>query len=370
MILKKKFENIQYLNIIDEVYNLKKRFEEIDYQYIYIEYNKFKEKKNKRKHSENSIKSSQLFTLDKNLINEFLFYSKNRGLLESLRLKQQLEMKLDDIDKTLISWTIQKNLLKKIHKDDHFNLIIYSIVYIFSITFPILPFSKLYIYLTNILNHLKEIKYFQRYYVYIILRAVYQFYSNNKGKRHFQELAYNISIKIKDYLNNNSIIQNEDISLILKTNLSELKDKLIISVTKGNDNEENDFFSKYENLEIENNIKDINNKIIKKTENTLNIEVGGTNFKCNLLSDEFKVLEQAHSVYYDLSKANFEIENFEHNKIIEIIVNIIYYLLIPENDDKEIAFTLYEILSLMNIFCSDIKNKKEKTNKMKEEIQK
>ena len=368
---KKTFENIEYLNIIDDLYNLKKNTEVIEYKLIYEEYNKFNDQyKGKQKHKENSIKSSQLFVLDKNIINEFLFNSKNRGLLESLKLKEELEMKIDDIDKTLISWTIQKHLFKKLDKGDLYNLIIYSIVYIFSITFPILPIAKLYIYLTNILNHLKEIKYFQRYYIYIILRSVYQFYSNNKGKRHFDELSYNICIKIKDYLNNNSIIKNEDISLILNNILSELKDKQCKCVTKGKDTEEDDFFNKYENLKIKNNIKEINNDIIKNVENSLNIEVGGKNIKCNLLSDEFKILEQAYSVFYEFSKANFDFINIENNKIIEIIINIIYYLLNPQYDDKEEAFSLYENLNIMNIFISDIKKNKENKNEIKEEIKK
>ena len=368
---KKKFENIEYLNIIDDLYNLKKNTEVIEYKLIYEEYNKFNAQyKGKQKHKENSIKSSQLFVLDKNIINEFLFNSKNRGLLESLKLKEKLEMKIDNIDKTLISWTIQKYLFKKLDKEDLYNLIIYSIVYIFSITFPILPIAKLYIYLTNILNHLKEIKYFQRYYIYIILRSVYQFYSNNKGKRHFDELSYNICIKIKDYLNNNSIIKNEDISLILNNILSELKDKQCKCVTKGKDTEEDDFFNKYENLKIKNNIKEINNDIIKNVENSLNIEVGGKNIKCNFLSDEFKILEQAYSVFYEFSKANFDFLNFENNKIIEIIINIIYYLLNPQYDDKEEVFSLYENLNIMNIFISDIKKNKENKNEIKEEIKK
>lgn len=368
---KKKFENIDYLNIIDDLYNFNKKTEVINNMPIYEEYKKFIEKyKDKQKHKENSIKSSQLFALDKNIINEFLFNIKNIGLLESLTLKEKLEMEIDDIDKTLISWTIQKHLLKKLDKEDFYNLLIYSKVYIFSITFPILPIAKLYIYLTNILNHLKEMKYFQRYYIYIILRSVYQFYSNNKGKRHFDELSYNICIKVKDYLKNNSIIKTEDISLILNNILSELKDKQSINVTKGNDAEEDDFFDKYENLEIKNNIKKIDNGIIKKEENSLNIEVGGTNIKCNLLSDEFKILEQAYSIFYEFSKAKFDFRTFENNKIIEIIINIIYYLLNPQNDDKEEAFSLYEILYVMNIFISDIKKNKENKNEIKEEIKK
>ena len=266
-----------------------------------------------------------------------MFNSKNRGLLESLKLKEKLEMKMDDIDKTLISWTIQKHLFKTLDKEDFYNLIIYSIIYIFSITFPILPIAKLYIYLTNILNHLKDINFFQRYYIYIILRSVYQFYSNNRGKRHFEELSYNICIKIKDYLKNNSIIKNEDISLILNNILSELMDKQCICVTKGNDIEKDDFFNKYENLEIKNNIKEINNDIIKNIENSISIEVGGANIKCNLLSDEFKILEQAYSVFYEYSKANFDFINFENNKIIEIIIKITVNLeIIPrrlKNDD-------------------------------------
>ena len=368
---KKKFENIEYLKIIDDLYNLKKNTEVIDYNLIYEEYNKFNEQyKDKEKHKENFIKSSQLFVLDKNIINEFLFNSKNRGLLESLKLKEKLEMKMDDIDKTLISWTIQKHLFKTLDKEDFYNLIIYSIIYIFSITFPILPIAKLYIYLTNILNHLKDINFFQRYYIYIILRSVYQFYSNNRGKRHFEELSYNICIKIKDYLKNNSIIKNEDISLILNNILSELMDKQCICVTKGNDIEKDDFFNKYENLEIKNNIKEINNDIIKNIENSISIEVGGANIKCNLLSDEFKILEQAYSVFYEYSKANFDFINFENNKIIEIIIKIIYYLLDPKYDDKEEAFSLYEILNIMIIFISDIKKNKENKNEIKEEIKK
>ena len=37
---KKKFENIEYLKIIDDLYNLKKNTEVIDYNLIYEEYNK------------------------------------------------------------------------------------------------------------------------------------------------------------------------------------------------------------------------------------------------------------------------------------------------------------------------------------------
>ena len=99
----KKFENIRYLDIIDNLYISQRNTEVIDFRPIYEEYNKFKEDKDKEKRKESSIKSFQLFALDKNIINEILFYSKNRGLLESLYLKEIIKMEIDDIDKSLIS---------------------------------------------------------------------------------------------------------------------------------------------------------------------------------------------------------------------------------------------------------------------------
>jgi len=361
----KKLANIKYLDIMDEIYISVNNTEVFDFNFIYEEYNKYKEK-DKIKHIENSIKSSTLFKLDKNLINEFLFYIKNRDLLEILRINEKVQVKIDDIDKTEISWKIQKHVFKILSKDYYFYLIIYSIIYIFSITFPFLRIDQFYIYFAKILNFLKIIKFFQRYYIYILLRAIYQFYSSNKGKGHFDQLAYNYCKNIDNYLKNNSIIKTEDISLIINE-LSELKDKQSICETKGKDDEENDFFAKYQ--KIQSNIKEISNETITNNEQSLNIKVGETNIKCDLLSGEFNIFERAYSLFREFSKANFEIENFKADQVIETIVNIIYYLKNPQykDSDKEIITSmLYEILNIMNIFSSDIKKNKEKKNEINE----
>ena len=363
--IKNELQNIKYFDIIDEIYISVNNTEIFDFNYIYEEYNNYNLIKDKSKHIENSIESSRLFKLDKTLINEFLFYIKNRNLLEALRIKEKLQVKIYDIDRTLISWKIQKHVFKNLSKDYYFYLIIYSIVYIFSITFPFLSIEQLYLYFGNILYLLKTIKFFQRYYIYILLRSIYQFYSSNKGKEYFDQLAYNFYKKIDDYLKNNSIIPNEDISLIINKLQSELKDKKSIYEKKGKDDEENGFFTKYQ--KIKSNIKEINNETITNNEQSLNIKVGETNIKCNLLSGEFNIFERAYSLFYEFSKANFEIENFKADEVVETIVNIIYYIQNPQykDYDKEFASMLYEILNIMNIFSSDIKKNKEKKNENK-----
>ena len=357
----KKLENIKYLDIMDKIYISVNNTEVIDFNYIYEEYSKFKEKKEKSKHIENSIKSSQLFNLDKNLINKFLFNSKNKDLLGTVRLKNKAEM---NIDKTLISMKIQKDVFTNLSKDYYYNLIIYSIIYIFSITFPFLPIEQFYLYIEKILNLLQILKLFQRYYIYILLRAIYQFYSTNKGKVYLYELAYNTCKKIEYYLKNNSIIQSEDISLIINKFVSEPKDKHNICETKGKDGEENDFFCKYQ--KIESNIKEINNETITNNENTLNFNDGEINIKCNLLPGEFKIFDRSYSLFREFSNSNFEIENYKPDEVIETIVNIIYFLYNPQYKDKEMIPMLYEILNIMNIFSSDLKKIKEKKNENKE----
>ena len=130
---------------------------------------------------------TKLFTLDKNLINIFIYQKKNKDLYKILLKPKELNLEL--IDKTSIITIIQKHFMDNNIIDTYF-FIRSSLVYIFSLVFPIISSSKSTNFLNAILEGLKKNKYFQRYYIYILLKSINKYYNINKEKKQFPSLNF------------------------------------------------------------------------------------------------------------------------------------------------------------------------------------
>ena len=100
-----------------------------------------------------------------------------------------------------------------------------SLVYIFAMTFPLLSWSKSPYFLESILFGLQKIKYFQRYYIFILLKSISKYYEVNQETGQFPNFTFdNLVIfyqMIQKYLKSNSIIQNEEIFVFFKKIFSE-----------------------------------------------------------------------------------------------------------------------------------------------------
>ena len=304
--------NIEYFKLMDNLYSLNPSNQNlIDFSTINIEnlpnnikniINKNNNNSKKINNSINSINSnSKLFKLDERLLRILLFYKKNRGLYDSLKLKKKEKYEMDKREKTSVIITLQ-NYFYSILNSGHY--ITSSIVYIFSIIFPFFTHDKIIEFLNQILDdkNFGKIKFFHRYYIYIILKSIHKYYQINKESGQFPQLSFeNIKIYcniIKEYLYKQNIIPNEEIFKFLKIVFKKEKEKnninlkreksKIIKINKNNlkediideDNNNNINNKKEDKIEINNinNIKEDENEInniinIKESENETNKDI-------------------------------------------------------------------------------------------------
>ena len=201
-------------------------------------------------------------------------------------------------------------------------------------------------------------EYFQRSYLYIILRSINKYYLINKEKNQFSELNYeNIKIycqKIKDYLNDYSILPNEEIILLLKEIMNNDNRNI-----KNNNNNNRNFVFKYD--KVENYVNEIKyNNIVEKEDDTLIFKFKGTNVEVNFLS--FDMIFQQSSLIYDdyFSRINFNIEAFPIKSIINININLIYYLHLPKYNEKDMFLFLFKTINVLNTLEKDLNEYNEK----------
>ena len=271
-------DNIKYLKIIDEIYNSKQVNLEINYNYIFEEINKNKKLILKMKKD----KKSQLLALDKKIINYFLFNKKNRPYYKSLKEKENKQFELHSINKSTIITTIFNHFYQYLNKEYFIKA---SIIYPFCIVFPLFSSDGIY-FLVQILDILKQLNYFQRYYLYEILTSIDKYYIINKKYDNYPNLTKNIIINhlvyIRDYIRNNLIIKKEEINNIIK--------KLMLEKKNHNENNENiiresnnnnNFIYKYDEKIY---LYDIKQCIIIKQGNSLFFTIKGkeTQFKYHI----------------------------------------------------------------------------------------
>ena len=331
----KKFSNIKYFDIIDNLYYNSKIDEEVNFNTFYEEY-----KKNTR-NFEKEKENSQLFPLDNNIRNHIANFKS--------QILKELSEKL--IERNHITFTIKYNL------DDYFNEEYYirsSLTYIYSLAFPLFSSEKNNYYLRIILNNLQKIKYFQRYYIYIILKSINKYYIIYNKRGTFPKLNIenikNYCHLIKDHLIKNSIIPNEEIFLFLKDILNKKNDQDKNLNKNENEiitNENNNKFV-FQYIKEEDMVNSIKNDIVIKEKESLVLKYKDEEIKCNSFdySTISKIIDSIYSNYF--TRINFNIEKFDIKKFIEIIVNMIYLFKYEESNDI-LCFLLNSIIILKKL---------------------
>ena len=372
-----KFDNFNnYFDLMDKLYNDQEEKENnkicvIDYDYLFKDFKEFYQEKieQKIKKIKNNSKN-QLFALNKKIINEFLYYKNNKELFKSLKDKEKNMIKFEIKRRMFIPKTIEFIHInhineeadnKKTNNEEIINnndindeyWINGSLIFIFCIVFPLFSHSSINIYLKDLLiNTLKKMKYFQRYYIEIILRSIYYYYLNNEEIGLFPDLTLE---NIKNYYNiilnkliiKNSIIPNEEIIFFLK--------KILLNDNKNNkDNKDNEIKNENEIKQVpRKNIfqydkeleetKIINqNSIIKKDDNFIFI-YDKKEKKFKKISNGKEIHNTIYSVYKDFSSTNFELEKLDFKKACRVILNI-YDL---TKSKEELSLFLYKSINVL-----------------------
>ena len=337
----------KYFNIIDKLYYSKIATNMINFNKLNEEY-RIASKKALINDSQNEPEN-HLFALDKKIIEDFKKYKNSKSFSKSLKRIDLKELNIKSIKMKNIPSTIQ-NFYHKYFDQIYF--IKYSIIYIYSIVFPFMDCSKNILFLTNFLYSFKNIKYFQIHYINILIKSINKYYMINQEKNHFKQVNFenfkNYCEIIKGYLIKNSILPNEETFKFYQNLKGKNKNQDIL-----NDNEKNNeniFIYQYD--QDENYISSIKNDIIIKEDNLLFLNINGEKIKCYFKSQEiiFQVISMFYEDYY--IRLNFDIEYINSRSIIEIIVNIIYYLI--QSNDLEISCFLINVILVLKKFQNDL----------------
>ena len=142
--------------------------------------------------------------------------------------------------------------------------------------------------------------------------------------------------------------------LFLKKMMNEQNNNEVLN----NKNNTNDIFVfKYD--KIENYVNTIKYDVVEKEDDLLIFKYKGKKIEYNFLSYE-DIYEGAYSVYNDYFFVyNTNIEELNIKKIIHIIINLIYYLLQLEYNEKTMALFLFKTVIVLNKLEDDLKKYKE-----------
>ena len=305
-------------------------------------------------------KKNQLLALDKKIINYFLFNKKNRPYYKSLKEKENKQFELHSINKSTIITTIFNHFYQYLNKEYFIKA---SIIYPFCIVFPLFSSDGIY-FLVQILDILRQLNYFQRYYLYEILTSINKYYIINKKYDNYPNLTKNIIINhlvyIRDYIRNNLIIKKEEINNIIE--------KIILKKKNDNENNENiikesnnnnNFVYKYDEKIY---LYDIKQCIIIKQDNSLFFTIKGKETQFKYIPNNESIFQEIMKEYKNYyNKIDFNIENYINDNLIEIIVNIIYNFILLKNED--ICLYLINAIILLEKCKNDLKVYKENKRK-------
>ena len=353
-------DHIKYFNIMDNLYSLKPGNDEIKYNYIYNEFNERNKIINKNKEN----KKNQLFALDQNIIKDFIYFKKNKEYYKFLKKKKDLEIEI--IDKMSVPLTIQNYFYQVLNQEYYLRS---ALVFFISITFPLFSFQDSLYILSEIFKGLIKIQYFQRYYLYIILKSIHKYYIVNEQNGQFPELIFNNVVSYCQFINahliNNAIVPNKEIFLFLKKILHN-KNNENININN-NEKINNNFIYHNKKEEFE---KNINNNAIKKEGDSLVFDYKGITIKHDLINSGSLMRHTLYSIHDDyFTLCNCNIEKINIDGIIQIIINIAFYFLCEHFHDKNLADFLINSVILLKNLEKDLNSYKQK-NKNNEEIKK
>ena len=350
--------NINYFEIMDNIYSNNKESYEINYNNLYEEFKKLNERHLITKFQKE--KKDQLFSFDRKLIKLFMFHKKNKESYKSLKEKEEVNVEV--INKMNITLTIRNYFNRKL-KDEYYIRI--SLIYIFALSFPLFSLQNSLFFLCEVLDGLAKTIYFQRYYLYILLKSFIQYYLINLENGNFPDLIFQ---NVKDYsqlikasLLNNQIVPNEEIFLFFKNFLSN-------EIIKNDDNNKKDIKNNFvfhidkekeenELKNIEKN-KDIIKNVIEKKEQHLIFNYNDTKVECNFLNEEelYQGIDTIHDDYF--TRFNCDIKKLNIETIIEIIINLMPWIkgIKKEGEIKILHFYFVHFLPQLNFRKTNIIN--------------
>ena len=351
---KNKANNIKYFDIMDKIYSLKPEIREINFKFLYNEFKTYNDIKNSfYKSYIIDKKRNQLFSFNQRLIKVFIFQKKNRDCYKILKKEKELNVEL--IDKMSIPFTILNYFHTALGPEYYTRS---SLIYIFSIIFPLLSFQDSLYFLQNLFRNLQHIRFFQRYYLNIILKSIHKYYILNQEFGQFPEFIPNNIINycqlINNYLMNNIIIPNEEIFEFFKKIFDEKGkgDKIIV---KKEENNKYIFHNKEEDF-----VKNIKDKVVTMKDNKLIYNYKGFTKICDIFGDASLIFQQIYVFHDDYFNINFNLENLNFSYLKEIIINIIF--LLYKYKELEIANILINVIILLNTVENDIQIIKKKNN--------
>ena len=328
---------IKYFAIMDKLYISKRKdlgfdLKNLDSEYSQKNYNPSSSKK----------KEVQLFVLNKDIIRKFIYKKRNKGYYTTLEDPDEIHVDTDN--KNSLSFTIQYYFsANNILKPDYY--IRGAALYIISICFAFFPEKKIPAILGEYLTETKKIIYFQRYFIFIILKAIKKYYIINKEKGIFPEMGYDNVQKyyeiIQKHLKDNSIIQDEEIFKFFQRNFKCQKENENIH----NEEPSEEFSYKFD----ENNFDNKMNNNLKISGKEIIFIINKEETKFEIISDEaISILFQETYSYYDcVMEENYDIKQFEIIEVCKKAVNlIVFFNRIKENSLQYNLYCLvYSLLS-------------------------
>ena len=350
-------KSVSYFNIMDNLYEAKA----VEYKVNFNNINKeFKiDKENNVIDDIKKIKKNQLFVLDKDVINDFLNYQNNKLLIKLFQIEINDEFSLKSIKMANISKIIQNHFTECLDKSYYMYS---SIVYLFSIIFPLFTFNNNIYFLSILLYRLQKMKYFQRFYVNVLLKSINKYYSSNQEIFHFSELNFenikNYCDLIRGHLIKNKILPNEEIFKFYQ-NLSKEEKNFQKSDSKVENINDNIFNYEYE--KEENYINNYKEDIITKDINMLIYNYKGDKVRAIFLS--YKLIFQQISLYYEdyFVRFNFNMDTINVKGMVEILINLIYY--ISQYKDLETCCILLNCIIILKQLDDQIKSYRQKIKK-------
>ena len=351
-------QQVEYFGVMDKLYTLRSKDLIYDLKALVIEYSKNNYIPNTSKNVNN--RNRNLFVLDEEIIKKFIYKKKNRNYYEVL--KDLEEIKIDIETKRNLIFAIQDYFFNQQIINNEYYLRS-STAYLICICFPFFAKKIIrFVLLNEYLLNTKKILYFQRYYIFIILKAINIYYQINKEKGIFPEMEY-VSVNtyyllIQNYINDNSINQDEELDSFFKKHLIQPEINANVQM-----NHENAFIYKLDNYIYEDDIKEIKQNF-KIKGNEVNIKIDDKKIKIQKVKSEdiTVIFHEIYSYYKFFLSNDFDIKKIEVNKLLENCAKLIMLFMQLQNEKNfiKILYSLmYSLLSFQKQLSDYSKGKKD-----------
>ena len=216
--------NIFYQHYIEKLSPNFQKFYINEYDNDIFDKNDYNQKKNFI-----NAPNNKLIILNKKIINRYIyllqnFYEKNE--IENLFPHTSIEdLTIKIIDRRLINQVIKNKFIEKKYISS-LNFLIYSLIYVVSLTIIFHPFDQMISYLLQIQKSLKLIKFFMLDNLYTLIKSIYKYYLINRKTGKFPEMTLT-HVKmyfciLATFIRQNGIVPNEEMMVILKNFFSDI----------------------------------------------------------------------------------------------------------------------------------------------------